>query len=56
MAGDMTFTTILHLPGKIIDHTNKKAKLGEDGKTISMVTDLFDRESLGARHNDIKYK
>ena len=56
MAGDMTFTTILHLPGKITDHTNKKAKLGEDGKTISMVTDLFDRESLSARHNDIKFK
>lgn len=56
MAGDLTFTTILHLPGKITDHTNKKATLGEDGRTITMVTDLFDRESLGARHNDIKYK
>jgi hypothetical protein len=56
MAGDMTFTTILHLPGRITDHTNRKAKLGEDGKSITVVTDLFDKESLRARHNDIKFK
>jgi hypothetical protein len=56
MAGDMTYTTTLHLPGKITDHTNRKAKLGEDGRTITMVTDLFDRESLRSRHNDIKFK
>jgi hypothetical protein len=56
MAGDMTYTTILHLPGKVTDHTNKRAALGEDGKTITLVTDLFDRESLKSRHNDIKFK
>jgi hypothetical protein len=32
------------------------ARLGEDGRTITIVTDLFDRESLSARHNDIKFK
>jgi hypothetical protein len=56
MAGDMTYTTILHLPGKVTDHTNRIAKIGEDGRTITMVTDLFDRESLRSRHNDIKFK
>jgi hypothetical protein len=56
MAGDMTYTTILHLPGKVTDHTNRMARLGEDGRTITIVTDLFDRESLSARHNDIKFK
>jgi hypothetical protein len=56
MAGDITYTTILHMPGKVTDHTNKRAALGEDGKTITLVTDLFDRESLKSRHNDIKFK
>ena len=56
MAGEMTFTTILHLPGNISDHTNRQARLGADGRTITMVTDLLDRESLRARHNDIKFK
>jgi hypothetical protein len=56
MAGDMTYTTILHLPGKVTDHTNRRAALGEDGKTVTLVTDLFDRESLKSRHNDIKFK
>lgn len=56
MAGDMTYTTILHLPGKVIDHTNRRATLAENGKTITLVTDLFDRESLKSRHNDIKFK
>jgi len=56
MAGEMTYTTILHLPGNITDHTNKQARLGADGRTITMVTDLLDRESLRARHNDIKFK
>ncbi len=56
MAGDMTYTTILHLPGKVTDHTNRRAILGENGKTITLVTDLFDRESLKSRHNDIKFK
>lgn len=56
MAGDMTYTTILHLPGKVTDHTNRKARLGEDGRTITLITDLFDSESIRSRHNDIKFK
>ncbi|MGL6267937.1 MAG: hypothetical protein ACRC2O_08420 [Chitinophagaceae bacterium] len=56
MMGDMKFTTIYHLPGKITDYTNKSAKLGEDGKTISLEINLSESDRVQTLQNDIKYK
>jgi len=35
MLGDMTYKTIMHLPGKVIQYSNKSAVLEADGKTLS---------------------
>lgn len=56
MMGDMKYTTIYHMPGKIKDYTNKNAKLSEDGKTITIEIDLMDSEKVQSIRNDIKFK
>jgi len=56
MMGEMKYTTIYHLPGKILDHTNKFAKVGTDGKTITLELDLMETEKGRSLHNDIKFK
>ncbi len=56
MMGDMKFTTIYHMPGKITDYTNKNAKLAEDGKTISLEINLSESDRVQTLQNDIKYK
>lgn len=56
MMGDMKYTTIYHMPGKILDYTNKKAKVSEDGKTITIEINLAESEGAQTLQNDIKYK
>ena len=56
MMGDMKYTTIYHMPGKITDYTNKNAKLSEDGKTISLEINLSESDRVQTLQNDIKYK
>jgi hypothetical protein len=56
MMGDMKFTTIYHMPGKITDYTNKNAKLSEDGKIITMEINLSESDRVQTLQNDIKYK
>jgi hypothetical protein len=56
MMGDMKYINIYHMPGKIIDYTNKKAKLSEDGKTITIEINLAESEGAQTLQNDIKYK
>jgi hypothetical protein len=56
MMGDMKYTTIYHLPGKIKDYTNKNAKLLEDGKTITIEINLTESDKVQTLQNDIKYK
>jgi hypothetical protein len=55
MLGDMKYTTIHRLPGKVVDYTNKKAKLSADGRTLTMEIDLLDPETVHNLHNDIKF-
>lgn len=56
MMGDMKFTSIYHMPGKITDYTNKNAKLSDDGKTISLEINLSESDRVQTLQNDIKYK
>jgi hypothetical protein len=56
MMGDMKFTSIYHMPGKITDYTNKNAKLSEDGKTISLEINLSESDRMQTLQNDIKFK
>ena len=56
MMGDMKFTSIYHMPGKITDYTNKNAKLSEDGKTISLEINLSESDRVQTLQNDIKFK
>jgi len=56
MMGDMKFTAIYHMPGKITDYTNKNAKLSEDGKTISLEINLSESDRVQTLQNDIKFK
>jgi len=57
MMGDMKYTCIYHLPGKVTSYSNKKAKLSEDGKTLTLALDLMDEsDSAKTIVNEIKYK
>jgi hypothetical protein len=56
MMGDIKFTSIYHMPGKITDYTNKNAKLSEDGKTISLEINLSESDRVQTLQNDIKFK
>jgi hypothetical protein len=55
--GDMKYTCIYHLPGKVSSFTNKKAKLSDDGKTVTLALNLTeDADSVKTLVNEIKYK
>lgn len=56
MLGDMKYTTIHRVPGKVVDYTNKKAKLSPDGRSLTLEIDLLDQETVHSMHNDIKFK
>lgn len=57
LMGDMKYTCIYHLPGKVSSYSNKKAKLSEDGKTLTLALDLMDEsDSAKTIVNEIKYK
>jgi hypothetical protein len=57
MMGDMKYTSIYHLPGKISSYSNKLATLSEDGKTLTLVLNLFDESQVGKTlKNEIIYK
>jgi|GEM_PF-889984 len=56
MMGDMKYTTIYHMPGKINSFTNKDAKLSEDGKSITLEINLSETGKVQTLKNDIKYK
>jgi hypothetical protein len=55
--GDMKYTCVYHLPGKVSSFTNKKAKLSEDGKTVTLSINLLDdADSVKTLVNQIRYK
>jgi hypothetical protein len=57
MMGDMKYTSIYHLPGKVTSYSNKQATLSEDGKTITLVLNLFDESQQSKTlQNNIQYK
>ena len=56
MMGDMTYTTIYHLPGPVKKFTNPEAKLDADGKTIRLRMNLLDRSGGSSLRNSITYK
>ncbi len=57
MMGDMKYTSIYHLPGKVTSYSNKLATLSEDGKTLTLVLNLFDESQQNKTLlNKIQYK
>ncbi len=57
MMGDMKYTSIYHLPGKVSSYSNKLSTLSEDGKTLTLVLNLFDENQLNKTlQNNIQYK
>ena len=57
MMGDMKYTSIYHFPGKVTAYTNKLATLSDDGKTLTLVLNLFDENQVGKTlQNQISYK
>ncbi len=57
MMGDMKYTSIYHLPGKVSSYSNKLSTLSEDGKTLTLVLNLFDESQLNKTlQNNIQYK
>ncbi len=57
MMGDMKYTSIYHFPGKVTSYSNKLATLSEDGKTLTLVLNLFDESQQNKTlQNKIQYK
>lgn len=55
--GDMKYTSIYHLPGKVSSFTNKKATLSKDRKTLRLSFNLTDEtDTVKTLVNEIKYK
>ncbi len=54
--GDMKYTSIYHLPGKVNSVSNKNAKLSEDGKTVTLEINLSETETEQTLKNTIRYK
>jgi hypothetical protein len=52
----MKMKTIYHFPSKVIDFSNKMAKLSEDGKTITLELDLLDDNKEKTLENRISFK
>jgi hypothetical protein len=56
LMGEMTYTTIYHFPGKVTNFTNKDAKLDEDGKTLRLKVNMFDKEKQATLQNKVTYR
>ena len=56
MMGDMSYTSIYHLPGKVSTVSNKQAKVSEDGKTVTLKLELTETEFPQTLKNEIKYQ
>jgi hypothetical protein len=57
MMGDMKYTSIYHFPGKVTSYSNKLATLSEDGKTLTLVLNLFDESQQNKTlQNKIQYR
>ncbi|WP_336515275.1 hypothetical protein [Pollutibacter soli] len=54
--GDMKYTSIYHMPGKISDYSNKNATLSPDGRTITLEINLSDSDKRQTLENKIRYK
>lgn len=54
--GDMKYTSIYHMPGKISDYSNKNATLSADGKTITLEINFSDSDKKQTLENKIRYK
>lgn len=56
MMGDMTYRTIYHFPGKVTSYSNKEATLSEDGKTLRLEINLFDKEKTHTFQNKVSFQ
>ena len=56
MMGDMTYRTIYHFPGKVSSFSNQEAKLSEDGKTLRLEINLFDKEKSHTLQNKVAFQ
>ena len=56
MIGDMTYRTIYHFPSKVSAFTNKDAKLSEDGRTLKLEINLFDKEKTHTLQNKVSFQ
>lgn len=57
MLGDMTYKTIMHLPGKVIYFSNKSAVLEADGKTLSNAIKPMDESVKNSSlQNKVKFQ
>lgn len=56
MIGDMNYTTIYHLPGKVSSFSNKEAKLDPDGKTLRLTVNLLERSKQMTLENNIRFQ
>jgi len=54
--GDMKYTHIYHLPGKVQSVSNKQAKISEDGKTVTLELDLASGDKTQSLQNIIKFR
>jgi hypothetical protein len=57
MLGDMTYKTVMHLPGKVIQYSNKSAVLEADGKTLSNAIKPMDESVKNSSlQNKVKFQ
>jgi len=56
MMGDMSYTTIYHMPGRVKEFTNKEATLDADGNTVRLRINMLDRSGTSSLMNGITYK
>lgn len=54
--GDMKYTHVYHLPGKVEKFSNPDAKLSSDGKTLTLELDLTDSDRKQTLQNSIRFK
>ncbi|MCU0381697.1 MAG: hypothetical protein MUE58_10960 [Chitinophagaceae bacterium] len=54
--GDMKYTHVYHLPGKVQSVSNKDAKLSEDGKTVTLELDLSASDRVQSLQNVIRFR
>ena len=57
MLGEMTYTIIYNLPGKVTTFSNKDAVLSGDNKTLTLKVDLLDDKTTEkSLHNEIRFR